>query len=92
MSKEIAIKKIKLDFYDENGHISESNHNINPLDSLVIENPVFESSSKFIWVTAKSDFPQLHMFSIHTNNSSKYTSGNIISRILVYLNNVYNNA
>ena len=68
-------RKIKLDFYDENGHISESNHKLNPLDSLFIENPFFESSSKFIWVTAKSDCPQLHMFSIHTNNSSKYTSG-----------------
>ena len=69
------IRKIRLDFYDENGHILESNHNINPLDSLVIENPVFESSSKFIWVTAKSDYPQLHMFSIHTNKATKYTSG-----------------
>lgn len=73
--KRDSIKKIKLDFYDENGHISESNHYINPLDSLVIENKIFESSSKFIWVTAKSDCPQLHMFSIHTNKFSKYTSG-----------------
>ena len=74
-TKRDFIRKIKLDFYDENGHISESIHNLNPLDSLVIENTFFESSSKFIWVTAKSDFPHLHMFSIHTNNSSKYTSG-----------------
>ena len=48
-------------------------HDINPLDSLVIENKIFESSSKFIWVTAVR-FPQLHMF-IHTNKFSKYTSG-----------------
>ena len=73
--KRDSIKKIKLDFYDENGHISESHHNLNPLDTLVIENKIFESSSKFIWVTAKSDCPQLHMFSIHTNKFSKYTSG-----------------
>ena len=45
-----SIKKIKLDFYDENGHFQ----NLIAYKSfgfLVIENKIFESSSKFIWVT-----------------------------------------
>ena len=48
--------------------LSESNHKLNPLDSLVIENKILKVLQNLFGLLAKSDCPiKLHMFSIHTN-------------------------
>ena len=68
-------RNIEVDFYDEDGHLEKKLFELNPLDSIIINKLHFNSKSKFIWITAKSDYPQLHFFTIHTNKSTGFTSG-----------------
>ena len=66
---------IELDFYDEVGHIYNKEIYLSTLESKIIDLKEIKSKSGYIWVTAKSIKPQLHMFTFHTNLESLCTSG-----------------
>lgn len=65
---------IDMDIYDENGLYKSTIFKLSDMDSLV-----FSSSelcpSQFVWVVAKSNHPNLRLFTFHSNENSGYSSG-----------------
>ena len=67
--------EIKIDIYDESGHIKEIHKNISSLDSFIISNSEIESQNKFLWFFVKSKKPNLLIETFSFNKDTGFASG-----------------
>ena len=76
LSDSIEEHGIQLDYYSENGLIKSEEVKLRYCDSLLLDNSWLEDKDgEYIWVVAKSEIRGLSMYTVHSNNMTRYASG-----------------
>ena len=70
-----ARNNIEFSLFDSKGCFLEKEISLNFLESYELDSKDITSNEKFIWCVAKSQTPNLQLFSFHTNLYSSYSSG-----------------
>ena len=68
-------RAIELDIYGKEGLIETRQIKLKLLDSYILSPSSIKSQSKYIWVVAKCDEPNLRLTSFHINKMRGYSSG-----------------